>query len=51
MSVWNLVQENPKPVKTIQLHEGPASVSCLSKEGINMGIGFFDGSKKIINLT
>lgn len=50
LSVWNLQQETLQPVKTIQLHEYPASGSCLSKEGINIGIGFIDGVKKIINL-
>lgn len=37
-------------MKTVQLHDHPVSGSCLSKEGINIGIGFIDGTKKIINL-
>ena len=37
-------------VKTVQIHNAPITASCLSKEGIFMGIGGCDGASKVVNL-
>eukprot|EP01016_Furgasonia_blochmanni_P055334 TRINITY_DN9234_c0_g3_i5.p2 TRINITY_DN9234_c0_g3~~TRINITY_DN9234_c0_g3_i5.p2 ORF type:complete len:157 (+),score=14.65 TRINITY_DN9234_c0_g3_i5:111-581(+) len=48
-TVWRL-NENLDPVKTIKLDNWPISASCLSEDGLYMGIGTSEGSAKIITL-
>ena len=37
-------------VKTIKVHHTAISASCISKEGMFLGLGGSDGASKIVNL-
>jgi len=48
-TIW-LLKAKIKPLKTMLLHDFPATAACLSVDGMVLGIGTADGYSKIINL-
>ena len=48
LTLWKL-EEEVKPVKSVVIHSEPISSLCLSKEGMYLGMGSYDGKVKIVD--
>ncbi|KRX02840.1 WD40-repeat-containing domain [Pseudocohnilembus persalinus] len=49
MSVWTIEKEDIQHIQNTKLHKHPVTASCISKEGLFLGIGTGDGAAKTIN--